>query len=73
MAHHLHGSEDGLGVHLIIAASRLIEEDLLWVWLSAQQLQLIRRDFRHADKPLNRRLLLLPRLCSAATEVTTPA
>lgn len=65
---HLHGSEDGLSIHLVVAAPALVEEDLLWVGLSAQQLQLARRHFGQADKPLNLRLLLLPRLCKAARE-----
>lgn len=59
---HLHGSEDGRGVHLVVTAAALIVEDLLRVRLPAQQLQFAQRHFRHADEPLNRRLLLLPAL-----------
>lgn len=59
---HLHRSEDGLCIHLVVAASALVIEDLLRVRLSAEQLQLVRWYFRHADKPLNRRLLLLATL-----------
>lgn len=68
MGPHQHRSEDGLSVHLVVAPSALIEEDLLWVWLAAQQLQLLRGHFGHAGEPLNRRLLLLPRLCGTARD-----
>ena len=56
---HLHGSEDGLGVDLVVTAAGLIVEDLLRMRLSAQQLQFAQRNFRNTRKPLNHRLLLL--------------
>lgn len=68
MAPHQHRSEDGLGIHLVFAPSPLVEEDLLWVGLPAQQLQLLWRHFGHACEPLNRRLLLRPRPCGTARD-----
>lgn len=65
---HLHGSEDGRSVHLVVTAAALIVEDLLRVRLPAQQLQFAQRHFRHADEPLNRRLLLLPALWNTTRE-----
>lgn len=59
---HLHRSEDGLCVDLVVTAATLVVEDLLRVRLSAQQLQFAQRHFRHTNKPLNHRLLLLPAL-----------
>ena len=63
---HLHRSEDGLGVDLVVTAATLIVEDLLRVRLSAQQLQLAQRHFRHTGEPLNHRLLLRPALWNTA-------
>lgn len=59
---HLHGSQDGLDVDLVLTAATLVVEDLLRVRLSAQQLQFAKRHFGHTNKPLNLRLLLLPAL-----------
>lgn len=59
---HLDGPEDGLGVDLVVAVASLVEEDLLAVGVSAQQLQLARRHFGNPDEPLHHGLLLLAAL-----------
>lgn len=54
----LNGSEDGLGVDLVLTAATFVQEDFLWMRVSAQQLQFARRHFGHPDEPLDRDLLL---------------
>lgn len=63
---YLHSSKDGLHVYVVLIVSPLVEEDLLGVGGSAQQLQLAPRNFRNPHEPLNRCLLLLPVLWNRA-------